>query len=62
MTQTEINSAIQSALDNLINLNQQVFDYWYSELFTIDDEMIQEEWNEVNLNLMEADVMHNSLI
>lgn len=62
MTQTEINSAIQSALDNLLNLNQMLFDYWYSVLFDESDNSIPEYWSEFNLRLMEDDVMNNSLI
>lgn len=60
MTQTEINQAIKNALDNLNNLNQQVCDYWLSELHDENDEVIEEAWNENNLNLMEKDVMYNS--
>jgi len=58
MTQTEINSAIQTAFDNLLNTNQQLFDYWYSQLFDDNEMPIMEEWNEENLNLMETDVMY----
>ena len=42
MTQTEINQAIKNALDNLNNLNQQVCDYWLSELHDENDEVIEE--------------------
>jgi hypothetical protein len=58
MTQTEINSAIQTAFDNLLNTNNQLFDYWYSQLFDDNEMPIMEEWNEENLNLMETDVMY----
>lgn len=62
MTQTEINSAIQSALDNLLNLNQMLFDYWYSVLIDESDNPIPEHWTEFNLRLMEDDVMYQSEI
>jgi hypothetical protein len=61
MTQTEINTAIESAFNNLSDLNGQVYDYWLSELFDENDEVILSEWNESNLKLMEDDVMNLTL-
>ena len=60
MTQTEINSAIQSALNYLSNLNEQVCDYWISELYSEDYVINSEMWNEDTLKKMETDVMYNS--
>jgi hypothetical protein len=53
-----LQKVIFSSLDNLLNTNQQLFDYWYSELFDESDEPILEMWNEQNLYQMEKDVMH----
>lgn len=60
MNQTELNSAIQSAFDNLSNLNEQLYDYWYSQLHDDEDNKIIEEWTAENLKLMETDVMYQS--
>lgn len=66
MTQSEINDAINTAFFNLSTLNQMVYDYWLSELYTFEDgdygDMIPEMWNEQTLNEMEKDVMEQSLI
>lgn len=59
MTQTEINNAISQAFVNLSALNQQVYDYWISELYDIEGDLITEKWNEKTLDEMETDVMHN---
>lgn len=55
-----INEAISNAFSNLADLAPQVYDYWITELYTEDGDMITEEWNESNLNLMEKDVMNLS--
>ena len=60
MTQVEINNAISHAFLNLSELNQQVYDYWISELYSVDGDFIAESWNEENLRKMEEDVMYNS--
>jgi hypothetical protein len=60
MTQTEINGAISQAFANLSNLNEQVYDYWISELYDLNDNIIAEKWNEQTLYEMETDVMQNS--
>ena len=60
MVQTEINGAISQAFAILSNLNEQVYDYWVSELYTVDGAMIDEMWNEQTLSEMEKDVMYNS--
>jgi hypothetical protein len=59
MTQMDINNAISAAFANLSNLNEQVYDYWVTELYTDDGEMIDEMWNEQTLCEMEKDVMYN---
>ena len=61
MNQIQINSAIQSAFDNLSNLNEQLYDYWYSQLHDVETgKKIIQEWNIENLKLMEDDVMYQS--
>lgn len=66
MTQIEINEAINVAFFNLSTLNEMVYDYWLSELYTFEDgdysDMISEMWNEQTLSKMEKDVMEQSLI
>lgn len=66
MTQIEINEAINVAFFNLSTLNEMVYDYWLSELYTFEDgdygDMISEMWNETTLSEMEKDVMEQSLI
>ena len=60
MTQIEINDAISNAFANLAELNEQVYDYWVSELYSVDGDLIDEVWNEETLQKMEDDVMFNS--
>jgi len=55
-----MNNAIAQGLNELINLNQQVFDYWYSELFDENDNPVMEKWTDQTLNEIEKDVMYNS--
>ena len=60
LIQTEMNNSIAQGLNTLINLNQQVFDFWYSELFDENDDPIMEMWTDKTLNEIEKDVMYNS--
>jgi hypothetical protein len=60
LVQTEMNNSIAQGLDQLNNLNQQVFDYWYSELFDENDDPVMEKWTDQTLNEIEKDVMYNS--
>ena len=63
MNQTDINNAISQAFANLSVLNEQVYDYWVSELYDLTKDfgsMIVEKWNEQTLYEMETDVMMNS--
>ena len=59
ITQYEINVAIQTALDNLVNSNRNLYDYWISELFSdVNGDYLNESaWNEGNVALIEKDVM-----
>ena len=61
MTQTQINDAIALAFYNISQLSEQLYDFWLSELYDAQGEMIVTEWNERNLKLMEDDVMNETL-
>ena len=54
----EVGDAISLAFYNLSQRNQMLYDYWLSELYDENGEMILEAWNESNLKLMEDDVMN----
>jgi hypothetical protein len=60
MTQTEINDAISLAFGNLADVNEMIYDYWISELYDDDGDLIDEMWNERTLKLMEDDVMQQT--
>jgi hypothetical protein len=62
MTKTEISDAIAAAFANLSELSAQVYDYWITQLYDENDNMIAEEWNEQTLNMMEDDVMNLSMV
>jgi hypothetical protein len=61
MTTSELNAAINSAFFNLAHSNAMVFDYWLSELYDLNENvMIEGNWNEQTLYEMEKDVMINA--
>lgn len=60
MTQTEINDAIAIAFLNLSDLNEQLYDYWIAELYTVDGDFVEKNWSEQTLKMMEDDVMHQA--
>lgn len=61
MTQTEINDAISLAFYNISQVNQKLYDHWLFELYDAEGDMIEDRWNERNLNLMEDDVANQHL-
>jgi hypothetical protein len=61
MTQPELYNAISIAFYNLAQVNQMIYDYWLMELYDFTGEIIAEQWTEENLNLMEKDVMNQTL-
>lgn len=61
MTQTEITSSIETVLCGLSNINEKLFDYWMSQLFDDDENMIAEEWTIETLQMMEDDVMSQTM-
>ena len=58
MISAQIGDAISLAFYNLAQHNAMLYDYWLSELYNEEGEMILEQWNESNLKLMEKDVMN----
>ena len=52
--------SIAIAFYNLSKLNTNLYDFWLTELYDSSGEIIETEWNEANLALMEKDVMMNS--
>jgi hypothetical protein len=62
MTQTQITDAISAAFVNLSELSSQIYDYWISELYDDEGDLIAENWNEKTLRLMEDDVMQLTLV
>ena len=62
MNNQAIIDAIGSALNNLCENNEMLYDYWIAELYDFTtDEPIEENWNEDNLKLIETDVMNQIL-
>jgi hypothetical protein len=58
MISSEIGDAISLAFYNLSQHNQMLYDYWLSELYDEEGEIIVDQWNQRNLKLMEDDVMN----
>lgn len=58
MVATPITDGIINAFRNLSETNTMLYDYWLSELYDEEGNMIEEMWNENTLNAMETDVMH----
>ena len=48
---------ICDSFNNLSNLNQQLYDFWISELYDEDGDLVQEMWSEETAREMEKDVM-----
>jgi hypothetical protein len=61
MLQAELNDAISIAFYNLANSNEMLYDYWLTELYDEEGDIISEQWNDRNLKLMEDDVMNQVL-
>jgi hypothetical protein len=61
MSQPEIDDAIARAFANLAETNEMIYDYWISELYDEDGDLVDEQWNTKNLKLMEDDVMNQVL-
>jgi hypothetical protein len=57
MNNTQLHEAISNAFYSLSQTNAALYDYWLSELYTPDGDLVHDKWNEDTLNLMETDVM-----
>jgi hypothetical protein len=57
MTQSEINDAISLAFGNLAELNSMLYDFWISELYDEDGDLVEGMWSEETVREMEKDVM-----
>ena len=62
MKKSELVAAIYQGLENLIDGNQMIHDYWVSELFTAEGDVITEMWNGDTLAMIEKDVMYQKLV
>ena len=62
MNKSELTAAIYQGLENLIDSNQMLHDYWVSELFTEYGDVITEMWNGDTLAMIEKDVMYQQLM
>ena len=61
MNKSELTAEIYQNLESLIYSNQMIHDYWVSELFTEEGDVIHEAWNFDNLRLIENDAMYQQL-
>ena len=61
MNKSELTAAIYQGLKSLNDTNQMLHDYWVSELFTVEGDVINDAWNFDNLRLIENDVMYQQL-
>jgi hypothetical protein len=57
MNATEIDNAINAAFGNLADLNEMLYDYWISELYDEEGDMVDAMWTEETVKEMEKDVM-----
>jgi hypothetical protein len=57
MNTAAIHNAISAAFGNLSNLNEQLYDYWISELYDEEGDLVEEMWTEETVKEMEKDVM-----
>jgi hypothetical protein len=57
MNTAAIHNAISAAFGNLSNLNEQLYDFWISELYDEEGDLVEEMWTEETVREMEKDVM-----
>jgi hypothetical protein len=57
MNTTEIHDAINAAFGNLADLNEMLYDYWISELYDEEGDIVDAMWTEETVSEMEKDVM-----
>ena len=52
-----IDDKINESFYNLSQINAMIYDYWISELYDEEGDVVWQMWNEENLKLMETDVL-----
>jgi len=57
MNTAAIHNAISEAFGNLADLNGMLYDYWISELYDEEGDLVEEMWTEETVKEMEKDVM-----
>ena len=57
MNTAAIHNAISEAFGNLADLNEMLYDYWISELYDEEGDMVDAMWTEETVLEMEKDVM-----
>jgi hypothetical protein len=57
MNTAAIHNAISEAFGNLADLNEMLYDYWISELYDEEGDMVDAMWTEETVREMEKDVM-----
>jgi hypothetical protein len=57
MNTAAIHNAISAAFGNLADLNGMLYDYWISELYDEEGDLVEEMWTEETVKEMEKDVM-----
>ena len=62
MNKSELTAAIYQGLENLIESNQMLHDFWVSELFTDEGDVIIEKWNGDTLAMIEKDLKYQQLM
>ena len=56
MNTTEIKESIAAAFSALSDLNEQLYDYWISELYDEDGDYVEGMWDEQTVREMKKDV------
>ena len=56
MNTTEIKESIAAAFSALSDLNEQLYDYWISELYDEEGDYVEGMWDEETVNEMKKDV------
>jgi len=62
MNKSELTAAIYQGLETLIDSNQMIHDFWVSELFTAEGDVIHKMWNGDTLAMIEKDLKYQQLV
>lgn len=57
MNKAQIMDAISSAFLKLSEINQMMYDFWLSELYDDEGNLIDSKWNQKTVALMENDII-----